>query len=206
MQSLLEGSLIIVVCGNAMPSPQAKVKQCNGPCGRSKSQGDYSFVQWRKGTTAAAAAAEAAEASAAEAAAEAAVAAAKTLAARALAAEKALAAMASGARRLCLDCSRPFATPPLDKAAEATELDVCVAYNENAPPNFSSPCRGGTLGKRKSATTRELNDRMLSPPLPPPSSPPLARSTAPLKICKGGYTSLRSHSLGICACRFMGCL
>jgi hypothetical protein len=114
---------------------------------------------------------EAAAAGAAvEAAAEAAVAAAKALAARALATEKALAAMASAARQLCLDCSRSIVTPPSDKAAEANELDVCIASDENVPPNFSSPCRGGTPGKRKSASTCGLNDRMPSPLLPPPLS------------------------------------
>ena len=65
MQSILEGSWIIVVHENAMPSTQAKVKRCDGPCEQSKSQGKYSFVQWRKGMTAAAAAAEAAAAEAA---------------------------------------------------------------------------------------------------------------------------------------------
>ena len=188
MQSLLEGSSIIVVCGNAMLSPQAKVKQFDGPCGGSKSQGKYSFVQLRKGMKVAAAAAEAAEAAAAEAAGEAATAAAKASAARASVAEKALAAMASVARRLYLDCSRPIVTPPSDKAAEANELvDVWVASDENAPPNFSSPCRGGTLWKRKSASPCGLNDCRPSPSLPPSSSPPLACSTAPLKKCKGGY-------------------
>ena len=164
-----------------MPSPQVKVKQCDGPCGRSKSQGKYLFAQWRKGMTAAAAAAEAAEA---EAAAEAAAAAAKALAARALTADKAV--MASAVRQLCLDCSRPIVTCPSDKAMEANELDVCVASNENAPPNFSSPCRGGTSQKTKPASNCGLNDFTLSPLLPPPSLPPLACSTAPLKKCKGG--------------------
>ena len=80
-----------------MPSPQAKVKQCNGPCGRSKSQGKYLFAQWRKGMTVVAAATEAAEAAAAEAAAEVPAVAAKALTVRASAAEKALAAMALAA-------------------------------------------------------------------------------------------------------------
>ena len=171
-----------------MPSPQAIVKRCDGPCGGSKSQGEYLFARWRKEMTAAAAAAEAAEAAAAEAAAEAAAAAAKALAVRASAAEKASAAMASAVRRLCLDCSRPIVTPPLDKSAEANELDICVASDENAPPNFSSPCKGGTPWKRKSASTHGLNDRTPSPLLPLPPSSPLACSTAPLKMCNGGYT------------------
>ena len=98
MQSLLEGSSIIVVCGNAMLSPQAKVKQFDGPCGGSKSQGKYLFTQWRKGMTVVAAAVETAEVVVAEAAAKAAAAAAKALAARASTTENASAAMASAVR------------------------------------------------------------------------------------------------------------
>ena len=138
--------------------------------------------------TAAVATAKAGEVAEAEAAVEAAAAAAKASAARALAADKASAAIASAVRRLCLDCSRPIVTPPLDKAAKANELDVCIASDENAPPNFSSPCRGGTPRKRKSASTCGLNDCTLLPLLPPPSLLPLACSTAPLKKCKGGYS------------------
>ncbi len=97
--------------------------------------------------TVAAVAVEAAEAAAVGATAKAAAAAAKMLATRALAAEKVLAAMASVARQLCLDCSRPIVTPPSDKVVDANELDICVASNENTPYNFLSPCRGGTLRK-----------------------------------------------------------
>ena len=41
MQSLQEGLSVIAICGNASLSPWVKVKQCDGPWGRSKSQGEY---------------------------------------------------------------------------------------------------------------------------------------------------------------------
>ena len=41
----------IQVGGNARPSLQAEAnRQCYGPCGQSKPQGEFSFNEWRKGT------------------------------------------------------------------------------------------------------------------------------------------------------------
>ncbi len=55
--------------------------------------------------------------------------------------------------------------------------------DENATPNFASPCRGGSPWKRKSVSPHGLSERML----PLLSLPQLAR--APLSFaspCKGG--------------------
>ena len=54
-------------------------------------------------------------------------------------------------------------------------------------PTFHLLAGEGLRRRGKSASPRGLNDRMPSPSLPPPSSPPLAHSTAPFKKCTGGY-------------------
>jgi hypothetical protein len=51
-------------------------------------------------------------------------------------------------QQLCQDCSCLTVTPP-DMPAKAIKLDACgilneSASNKNAPPNFSSPHRGGS--------------------------------------------------------------
>jgi hypothetical protein len=73
-------------------------------------------------------------------------------------------------RQICLDCSRPTVTPP-DKAVEANELHLCIQStpNENGLANSSSPCRGESPRKRKSASPCGLSERTPSPLLSPPS-------------------------------------
>jgi hypothetical protein len=44
-----QGFPISAVCQNARPPPQAEAKRCNGRCGQTKSQGEFSFNEWRKG-------------------------------------------------------------------------------------------------------------------------------------------------------------
>jgi hypothetical protein len=50
LQEQEQGSSISAVHGNARPSPQAKsAKRCNGLCGQTKPQVEFSIKQWRKG-------------------------------------------------------------------------------------------------------------------------------------------------------------
>jgi hypothetical protein len=116
---------------------------------------------------------------------------------------------------LCLDCSCSAHTKnaieleAFAATAEGSTMETAF-IDENATPNFASPCRGGCSQKRKSVSPHGLSKHVLLLPSSPQSAraplsfalpckggspqklpscplPELARALTPMKRCRGVY-------------------